>query len=184
MIMMKQLFFLRGNQQYRTTWTHRVKWTNCSVSRLSSHGFLNLLANAILLLPRMGELTTRSLLPWWRITALRLFQIDGACFNGLLHLLWKLSEIFHGLCNCWGEQYLLQMEFCQASMLTFHTWTGCLSPRVPFSMNVWWFFSGASLFYHLILQFCHVSIHNGVCLLVKVSCPCNFYVRKGLVKQF
>jgi len=104
MIMMKQLFFLRGNQQYRTTWTHRVKWTNCSVSRLSSHGFLNLLANAILLLPRMGELTTRSLLPWWRITALRLFQIDGACFNGLLHLLWKLSEIFHGLCNCWGEQ--------------------------------------------------------------------------------
>jgi len=69
-------------------------------------------------------------------------------------------------------------------MLTFHTWTGCLSPRVPFSMNVWWFFSGASLFYHLILQFCHVSIHTGVCLLVKVSCPCNFYVRKGLVKQF
>jgi len=82
------------------------------------------------------------------------------------------------------SKYLLQVEFCQASMLTFHTWTGWHSPRVPFSMDGWWFFSGASLFYHLILQFCHVSIHNGVCLLVKVSCPCNFYVRKGLVKQF
>lgn len=35
----------------------------------------------------MEELTNRSLLPWWGTTALRLFQIGGACSNCLLQLL-------------------------------------------------------------------------------------------------